>query len=82
MGHPCPEVVILTDGSGRTEMDGRLRPSGRKPPITGSPSDRGAPCVNPLTFYFFITNIAYNTGCCDKTQSILNRHICFYYIFS
>ena len=26
-------------------------------------------------------NIAYNASCCDKTQSILNRHIYFYDIF-
>ncbi len=34
-----------------------------------------------LTFNFFIINVSYNASCCDKTQSILNRHIYFYYIF-
>ena len=38
-------------------------------------------CKPLLTFDFFIINIAYNASGCDKTQSILNRHIYFYYIF-
>jgi hypothetical protein len=71
----------------RSYRDGRLRhapavlwAASRRSPV--APSDRGAPCVNPLRFYFFIINIAYNAGGCDKTQSILNRHIYFYYILS
>ena len=78
------QQVLTLDPScdeGFVPLDSELFISQTKAIELYEPFEDGRRNSNPSTIIFVIINITNNTGCCDKTQSILNRHIYFYYIF-